>query len=190
MLERAAAVGRDRIATAARIAFARAGRLRQPLAAPAHPANAASRGTHHQSERRDIARDDRACADERVFTDRMAANDRGVGPDRSPSANQRSTVFVLPANSAAGIEDVRENHRRSTEHVVLERNRVVDRNVVLDLHVVANFHIVRDEDVLPERAACANFRTAGNMNPMPNARAFADLGPMGSGWKGPSRASR
>jgi hypothetical protein len=50
--------------------------------------------------RRDIARDDGPCPDERVVAEFGSTNDRGVGADRGTSSNKRLLVFLLPRDVA------------------------------------------------------------------------------------------
>src|SRR5262245_1183012 len=106
---------------------------------------------------RHVARDHGARADEAVLAERHAADDGGVGTDRCAAAHERLLVLLLALDVAARVDHVGEHHRRTAEHVVLEDHAGVYGDVVLHLHIVADAALRRDDHVLPDVAALADF---------------------------------
>lgn len=141
-----------------------------------HPANLACRHAHHQRIGRYVAVDDRAGADEGVFTHGVAADDGAISPQGRATLDQRVAIFVLTGDATAGVIDVGKDHAWAAENVVFQRDVVVHRHVVLHLHVIADHHLVADKHVLTKGAIPADNRLAADMNPMPDAGVFADLG--------------
>src|SRR5260370_289082 len=74
----------------------------------------------HQSIGRHVGGDDGARANEGVFTQRDAADDRGVRPDRATAPHEGAAVFVLARQVAARIHDVREDAGGPAEDVVFQ----------------------------------------------------------------------
>ncbi len=147
----------------------------QPLAGPAHPADLPRGNPRHQCETLNVAGDDRAGADERIASDGGAAHDRAVRSERCASTHSGRPVFALPLDCRPRIDDVGEDHARSTEHVLVKDDAVVDRHVVLDLAAVADEGAVPHEDVLAKHDVPADFRSAANMDEMPDSRVLSNL---------------
>src|SRR5690606_9286994 len=122
----------------------------EALAAAAHPAHLTSGRTEHQCVRAHAPRHHRARSNEGILAERHAADDRRIGADGRAPPHQRAAVLVLSRDGAAGIQDVREYHARTTEDVILELHALVYRHVVLDLHVVTDSHSAHDHHVLPQ----------------------------------------
>jgi len=142
----------------------------------AHPADLSGRHPNHQRVRLDIAVDDGAGANERILANGGTADDGAVGTESRASHDQRATVFVLAVDRRSRVVNVGEHHTWPTEDIVFQRNGIVDGDIVLDLHVVADEHIIADENILPQRALLADFCAAADMDPVPDARSFAELG--------------
>src|SRR5947208_11620650 len=151
-------------------------RQREPLAALAHPADAAGRHAHHERVGRDVGGHDGARADERVFAERDAAHDRRVRTDGRASLHERGAILVLARHVAARVHHVREHAGRPAEHVVLEGDALIDRHVVLDLHVVPDARAGHDHDVLPEAAALTDDGAGHDVAEMPDLGVLADPG--------------
>src|SRR6266540_349678 len=145
------------------------------LSALAHPADALSRDAYYERVRRYVAGHHAARADEGIFSERHAADDRSVCSDRAAAPDEGFPVFGFPRHMTARIDDVGEHHRRTAENVVLDLDAFVDRNVVLDLHVVSDAHAVHDDDILPEGAPLADDCPAEHVTEMPDFRVGADL---------------
>ena len=93
-----------------------------------------------------------------------------LAPIDGAAAHEGSLVLVLPRHVASGVDDVREHHGRSAEHVVLELDAFVDRDVVLYFHVVAQSRAAHDDDVLAEVAAFTDHRARHHVAEMPDLR--------------------
>src|SRR3954464_2147756 len=146
----------------------------QPLAALAHPADAARRHSHHQRVGGHIPGDHAPGADERVLVERDTADHGRIRADGRALSHQRALVFVLARHVTARIDHVGEHHRRPTKHVVFEHHTLVHRDVVLNLDVVAYADAVHPYHVLSERAPLADDRAAEHVTKMPDLGVGAD----------------
>ena len=142
----------------------------------AHPATAPGGNAQHERVSGDIPIHDGSGANERVLTDRDAANDRAIGAQSSAATNERLSVLVLANDGRARIVDIGKHHARTAENIVLQTYRIVDRYVVLDLDVVSDDDVVADENALAKRAIGADTRPGADMCPVPDPAAFANLG--------------
>src|SRR6476620_6574138 len=86
----------------------------------AHPTDLFGGRTHYKSKRGNVTRNNGSRTGKGVFANGYAANHRGIGAQRSSTPHDRLLVFVLAVYKAARSGDVRENHGRPAEHVVLE----------------------------------------------------------------------
>src|SRR5690606_37599168 len=93
---------------------------RQLHPALAYPAPEPRRIAEHHGIGRHVPRHDGPCADEGILAESGAADDRRVRAYRRSSLDERIPILVLALDVAAGIDDVREHHRRTAENVVLE----------------------------------------------------------------------
>src|SRR5450755_4494577 len=100
---------------------------RQPRATVAHPSSPARRVAEHQCVGRNVARDNGARTDERIFAYYVSADDRRVGADSRAALDQGSKVFVFARNMAARVDDIGKNHARPAEYIVFKRHVVVNR---------------------------------------------------------------
>lgn len=144
------------------------------LARPADPAYAPGRIAYHQGMVGHIAYDDGSCTHQRIPPDLHTANDRGVGTHRTTLPQCGGTELRLALDETPGIHDVRENHRRPQEDIVLHHDTVVHRYVVLDLHSIPDADPVVDETVLADVAAGADHGSGHYMAKMPYTSTLAD----------------
>src|SRR5690349_4880019 len=110
----------------------------------AHPADLTRWNACDQGIRRNLTIDDGARRNECETSDRYSANDRAIGAQGCPLADQSLAIFVLPRNMGSGIIDVGEDHAGPAENIILQRHIVIDRDVVLDLDVVADDNPIAD----------------------------------------------
>lgn len=149
-------------------------RMVEAFAAATHPADGVGGVSDDECIIGDIARNDGAGADEAVFTERYAADNRGVGADRGTFANEGFGEFMFAGNMAAGIGDVGKNHARAAENVVFECHAVENRDVVLDFDAVSDCDVVADVDPLTEHAVGANPGGFADVDEVPDACVGAD----------------
>lgn len=143
---------------------------------PAHPADLLGGYTGHKGIGFDVFVDHGASTDESVFTDGDAADDGAVGTKSGAFFDHGFAVFVFAGDRRTGVVNVGEYHAGSAKDIVFQSDGIVDADVVLHLAVVADDHVVADKDILPEGAGFADFCLGADMNPVPYAGAFADLG--------------
>jgi len=150
--------------------------LRQYFAAFAGPANPAGRDADHQGIIRHISGYHGAGTDERVFADRMPADNGGIGADGGAFPDQGFVIILRAALRilTAGINDIGKDHRRPTENIILKCNAFIHGDVVLNFDEVADDDVVADVDVLPDGAFLADARTGLDMTEVPDAGAFPD----------------
>src|SRR5438105_2449881 len=146
----------------------------QSLATPAHPAHAPRRHADHQRVILDVMRDDGAGADERILTERDAADDRRVCADAGSTPHACCAVFVLSRDVAPRIDDVGEHHRRSAEHVVLQLDALIHTHVVLDLAISSDARAVHHDDILSKTTMLADHSAGHYMAKMPDLRPRSD----------------
>lgn len=140
-----------------------------------HAADLLGRIAHHQGVIRNIFRDHRPGADESVTTDGMAADDRSVGSDSGALLDKGGAHLVHFGDFRAGVEDVGEDHRGSTEDAVFEGHAFIDRDVVLELAFVTDGYIRANDDVLADVAVLTNLSAGEDVGEVPDLCAFADL---------------
>lgn len=105
----------------------------------------------------------------------MSAYYRCVGAYRCALLNEGRAIFCFSRYMTTWIDDIREHHARSTEHIVFQGHAVIDRHVVLNLNVVTDQNLVAYEYVLTHGAIPADFRACAYVHPMPYAGAFSNL---------------
>src|SRR5262249_49809955 len=108
-------------------------------------------------------------------TDHYAAPDRRVRADGRALADERGLEPVLPRMPGARVRDVREDGRRTDEHLGLELDAVVEAHVVLDAAAASDLDAPRDEDVRAGHAAVPDRGARHHVAEVPDARALADL---------------
>lgn len=148
----------------------------QLFAVFAHPADLAGGHADHQGVGLDVLVDDGARANEGVFADGDAADDGAVGAQGGALFDQGVAVFVLALDQRAWVVDVGEHHAGTAEHPLFQGDVVIDGDVVLDLAAVADDDLVADEDVLPQGHPGADAGAAADVDKMPDAGTFANLG--------------
>ena len=131
----------------------------------------------HQCICRHIFGDYRAGTDEAVLAERMSADDGGIRAYRGSFLNDGLFVFVFAAYCCAGVDDVREDHRGSEEHVVLAAHTGIDGDVVLDLAITTEHYIGRDNNILTDITVLADDAAGHDMTEMPDIGAFPYLAP-------------
>src|SRR5215471_7035307 len=120
--------------------------------AETRPADLPGRHANHQGVVGHVFCDNGAGADEGMFANRYAANDRAVCAQGRPSSYQRSFVFGLSIDVAPRVGYVGEDHRRPAEHVILQDHAGIERNVVLNFDVIADLHMRRHQHILAKVA--------------------------------------
>src|SRR6185369_7987661 len=148
----------------------------EPPPNAAHPPDRAGGDAADQAVRRHVASHDRASRDKRIFADRDSADDGAVGAERRTTLHQRGRKFFLPADEGAWVDDVREDHRWSAEHVLLQRHVVVYRNIVLDPAAVTDRHAIADKHVLAEHDVRADAGPAADVDEGQEAASVAVAG--------------
>ena len=76
---------------------------------------------------------------------------------------------------ATWIYDVREDHRGSTEDVILKFHARVDGHVVLNLYVITDADSRADDDILAQIAITAQFRSGHDVREVPDPSPLTDL---------------
>lgn len=120
--------------------------------------------------------DDGSCADEGISADVVTTDDGGIGADGSTFSDDGFQVFSLAVDSAAGVIDIGEDHRRAEENVVFADDAFVNGYVVLYLDVVSELDAIGHEYVLAEVAVFPDDGSWHYMTEVPYFAAFADGG--------------
>ena len=114
----------------------------------------------------DISGDHAAGADDGAFADGDAAEDGGIGAERSPCFDDRGNDlpvgFGLQAaafGSGAGVEVVDEHDAVADEDLVLNGHALADEGVALDLAVPADGGVFLDLDKGADLGAVADGAT-------------------------------
>ena len=156
----------------------------QPLAESADPADLPRRNTHHEREGAHISIDHGARAYKSVFADGYAAYNRTIRAQRGASPNYRVPIFVFATDGRARIVDIGKHHARAAKDIVFQNYIVVHGNVVLNFDVGSNPNAISNVYILPKRAPFADYRSAADMYPVPNATSGADhrAGIHDGGW--------
>src|SRR5262249_50078450 len=76
---------------------------------------------------------------------------------------------------AAWVDHVREDHGRTTEHIVFQHDTRINGDVVLYLHAVADGDPGADHHILSEIAITSNARSAHDVAEMPYFCSIANL---------------
>lgn len=109
--------------------------------------------------------------------DCMAADDGRVCSERCSFFNHCRYIESGPDLRVfpARYGDVREDHGRPAEYVILESHAFINGDVVLDFDEVADLDVVSDIDVLTEDAFPADAGAALDVGEVPDLGAFADF---------------
>ena len=105
----------------------------------------------------------------------MSAYNRGVRSDRSTAFEDCRTVFIFARDGGAGVDDVREHHGRTEEHIVLTAHTSIDGDIVLDFAVASQHYVRRDNDILTDVTVLAYHTARHDVTEMPYFRALAYL---------------
>ncbi len=122
----------------------------------AHPSGLSCRVPHHEGIIGHILRHDGAGAHKCGSTDSVTAHNSTVGSQCGAFLDQRGFQFAHAADMSAGVKDIRKDHARSAEDVVLKGNAFVYGNIVLDFAGVSYDHILTDDNVLADIAIAAD----------------------------------
>lgn len=142
----------------------------------AHPADLPGRYAGHQGIGLYVAIDYRTRGDKSIFAHGNTANNRAVGAERRTFLDCGRTVLILSRDGSARIVDICEDHAGAAEDVVFKGHGIVDADIVLHFYVATDPHVIGYEYVLTEGTSFADPRPAGDVYPVPDAGASANLG--------------
>jgi len=147
--------------------------IRQFFSAFAHPAGLPGRVADHQGVIGYVFCDNRPGGDEGVTADCSAADDGAVGPEGGAFFDEGGAHLVHLADFGAGVEDVREDHRRAAKDAVFEGDAFIDGDIILYFALVAYGYIGADDDILADRAVFADSGAGEDVGEMPDFCSFA-----------------
>ena len=105
----------------------------------------------------------------------IATQNRAVGSQCRAFLDQGSFQLTHPRDLASRIDDIGEYHRRTTEHVILQRYAFIDGNIILYLYTLSDADIGTDDDILSNSAIFPYPGTLHNVRNMPDACSLADF---------------
>ncbi len=132
------------------------------------------RVAHHKRVIRNILRYDGSGTDERGAAHGMAAHDSTVGSQGGAFLDTSRFQLTHTADVGTRIKNIRKDHARPTEDVVLKGNSFVYGDIVLDLAGVSYNHVLTDDDVLPDVAIIADSSPRENMGKVPDPGTFSN----------------
>lgn len=127
----------------------------------------------HQSKIGDSPRDNRPRANQRVTTNRYAAQQGRVRTDARAFAYQSGRVLVL-INFRAWESIICKRDIGSDKNTVLKRNPLPQSNTIFHHYIISNHNTVFDKAMVAYVATRANRGTIEDMRECPNTRTFAN----------------
>jgi len=118
------------------------------IAALAHPAYLLGGIAHHEGMVLGAPCNHCSGTNKRIGSDGIAAYYRCVRPDGGAFLHKSGPQLIHTRNMCAGIEDIRENHGRPAENVILEIDSLIDGHIILDLASITHAHIRPDDHIL------------------------------------------
>ena len=104
----------------------------------------------------------------------MTAHNSTVGSQCSAFLDQSGSQFAHTADMSAWVKNIRKDHARSAEDVVLKGNAFVYGNIVLDFAGIPNDYILTDDNVLADITIVADGSPGEDMGEMPYPGTFSD----------------
>ncbi len=127
-------------------------------AAFAGPATLSRRVAVDDGVRGDVLGNYGAGADECMFANGIAADNRCIGTNACTTLDTCwQVVFAIIARKGGARRgDVRKHHRRTAKNIVFQRDALIHRDIVLNLHVVADLNAGANYDILTDPATFAD----------------------------------
>jgi len=119
--------------------------------------------------------DDRACGNQRMRSDSIAAYDRAVGTNRCTVLDLGLAIFLFANDVGARIDHVCENRGWPHEYVIVQDHAVVEGYVVLDLAAVAHDRRLGHENILAEATADADAGARHQVAKVPHAAVLSNV---------------
>jgi len=102
------------------------------------------------------------------MANRITADNRCIGPNRSPSFYKCSPEFLLPRYKTPGVKDIRKDHGGATEYIIFQNHAIIKGDIVLNLDVISQNGAGRNKYILPDDAILPDLRPGHDMREMPD----------------------
>ena len=148
----------------------------EPLSTFTNPPDPSGRDTSHQGIIFYIAGNYGAGRDQGAAANGMAADDGGVGADRSAFPNQRPDVLAVGWKVRPRRIHIGKDAGRTAEHVVLQLNAFVNGDIVLNADPVPDPDAGSHIHILPQRTIPADDSPRLDVAKVPDPGTCANLG--------------